>query len=137
MSSIVHHVGLVVHTGTAYKVNEVLEEVLGKELGWKQKDIPEFGCTCTMRDGVEYVVPYEGPLLEWLDNVGDGSPIHHFAIEVDDIEETCERLRENGLKLVCDEPVEGVGGMLVNFIHPAQLGVMIEIVQEAHLDNQR
>jgi methylmalonyl-CoA/ethylmalonyl-CoA epimerase len=59
-----------------------------------------------------------------------GPGIHHFAIEVDDIEQALQTAEDNGLELIDREPDRGAGGMKVAFIHPRSIGgVLIELCE--------
>jgi methylmalonyl-CoA/ethylmalonyl-CoA epimerase len=81
--------------------------------------------------------------VELLEPMGDDSPvgrflaskgpgIHHICFEVDDIEAECARLREQGLRLLFDEPQVGAHGARVMFLHPKDTGgVLIEFNQFA------
>lgn len=59
-----------------------------------------------------------------------GSGLHHICFEVDDIVATLAELKENGIRLINEEPVIGAGGKQVAFVHPKSAsGVLIELVQ--------
>jgi methylmalonyl-CoA/ethylmalonyl-CoA epimerase len=61
-----------------------------------------------------------------------GPGLHHVAYQVQDIEAALDRLREQGLRLIDEQPRVGIRGSLVAFVHPkASNGVLIEIVQPA------
>jgi methylmalonyl-CoA epimerase len=71
----------------------------------------------------------ESPVAKFLASQGEG--IHHLCIQVEDIGAAMERLREQGLRLLSDEPVRGAGGRLVAFVHPRSAnGVLLELSQE-------
>jgi hypothetical protein len=56
--------------------------------------------------------------------------MHHICFEVDDILTYIGRLRENGIKLINEEPVIGTGGKLIAFIHPESThGVLVELYE--------
>ena len=77
---------------------------------------------------IELVTPCgeESPLEKFLKDKGEG--IHHFCIEVEDIEAAVGRLQERGIQFVHDEPQKGAEGSLIAFIHPRNFnGVMIEL----------
>jgi methylmalonyl-CoA/ethylmalonyl-CoA epimerase len=77
---------------------------------------------------VELVTPCgeDSPLEKFLKDKGEG--IHHFCIEVGDIEAAIGKLKEKGIQLVHDEPQKGAEGSLIAFIHPRNFnGVMIEL----------
>lgn len=66
----------------------------------------------------------------FLDRSGPG--IQQMAYGVDDLEATSAQLREQGVRLLYDEPRRGTAGSLVNFIHPKSAGgVLVELVQAA------
>ena len=59
-----------------------------------------------------------------------GEGMHHVAFEVDDIHAEMERLRNEGFKVLSDEPSRGADNKLVAFVHPKDTkGVLIEICQ--------
>ena len=70
----------------------------------------------------------DSPVGRFLASRGPG--IHHICFEVDDIDAECARLREQGLRLLFDEPQEGAHGARVMFLHPKDTGgVLIEFNQ--------
>jgi methylmalonyl-CoA epimerase len=70
------------------------------------------------------------PVGEFLAARGPG--LHHVAYQVQDIEAALDRLREQGLRLIDEQPRVGIRGSLVAFVHPkASNGVLTEIVQPA------
>jgi methylmalonyl-CoA epimerase len=63
---------------------------------------------------------------------GRGPGLHHVAYQVQDIEAALDRLREQGVRLIDEQPRVGIRGSLVAFVHPkASNGVLTEIVQPA------
>lgn len=59
-----------------------------------------------------------------------GPGLHHVCFEVDDIEEVLTRLKAKGIRLINEEPMVGVGGSRVAFVHPKSAsGVLVELVQ--------
>ena len=59
-----------------------------------------------------------------------GPGIQQMAYRVDDIDEACEHLRGQGMRLLYDEPKKGTAGSRVNFVHPKSSGgVLIELVE--------
>jgi methylmalonyl-CoA/ethylmalonyl-CoA epimerase len=70
----------------------------------------------------------DSPISKFLERRGGG--IHHIALEVEDIEASLEKLRENGIRLIDEKARTGAGGCLVAFVHPSSTGgVLIELVQ--------
>ena len=58
-----------------------------------------------------------------------GPGLHHVAVKVDDLEQTADRLRENGARLL-NEPRAGAGGHTYVFVHPESTGgVLLELIQ--------
>lgn len=59
-----------------------------------------------------------------------GPGIQQMAYRVDDIDTTSVHLREQGLRLLYDEPKKGTAGSRVNFIHPKSSGgILVELVE--------
>lgn len=67
------------------------------------------------------------PVGRFLERRGSG--LHHLAFRTTDIRGQLERLREEGLELVDEEPRPGARGHLVAFLHPrSTAGVLLELV---------
>ena len=122
-----HHVGIVCNNAE-YLQQKALLEVISPSKALLSQIVPEFECECHLLDNIEWVVPYGGSLLRWYGQQGKAS-IHHIAIEVQDIHDSCNKLTSMGIRLVTKTPTVGVGNILVNFIHPTVLGIMLELVQ--------
>jgi len=70
----------------------------------------------------------QSPIAKFIEKRGEG--IHHVAFGTDDINESLENLKENKIKLVNNEPVEGAHNMLIAFLHPKSTGgVLMELCQ--------
>ena len=70
----------------------------------------------------------DSPISKFLAKRGPG--IHHIAVRVEDIRASLADLKQNGARLIDEEPRAGAGGCLVAFIHPSSTGgVLIELVQ--------
>lgn len=70
----------------------------------------------------------ESAVGRFLEKRGEG--IHHLCIEVEDLEATLARLREQGTQLLNEQPVLGAEGKLVAFVHPRSAhGVLLELSQ--------
>ncbi|WP_232664210.1 methylmalonyl-CoA epimerase [Pseudonocardia sp. TRM90224] len=62
----------------------------------------------------------------------NGPGIQQLAYRVADIEASCAALREQGLRLLYDEPRKGTAGSRINFVHPKDAGgVLVELVEPA------
>jgi methylmalonyl-CoA epimerase len=71
----------------------------------------------------------DSPVAKFLESRGEG--IHHFAVEVDDIEAVLAELKRKGVVLVDDKPREGAEGKKIAFVHPKSThGVLLELVEK-------
>ncbi len=80
--------------------------------------------------------------LEFLEGTDPGSPIskhiekrgegiQHCSFEVEDIVTSLKELKQNGVKLINEEPVTGADNMLIAFLHPkSTAGILIELAQK-------
>ncbi|MGM9967325.1 methylmalonyl-CoA epimerase [Rummeliibacillus sp. TYF005] len=72
----------------------------------------------------------ESAIYKYLEKRGEG--IHHIALAVTDIEQEMARMREEGARLLSEEPKIGAGGAKVVFIHPkSSYGVLYELVDRS------
>jgi LAO/AO transport system kinase len=72
----------------------------------------------------------ETPVGKFLAKRGPG--IHHVCVEVADIAAKLAQLKQQGIRLIDEQPRRGAGGMLVAFIHPASTGgVLVELVESS------
>ena len=70
----------------------------------------------------------DSPISKFLARRGPG--IHHVAIQVEDIRESLRKMKEQGARLIDEEPRKGAGGCLVAFVHPSSTGgVLVELVE--------
>ncbi len=79
---------------------------------------------------IELVEPVESdsPISRFLEKRGEG--LHHISLEVDNLEERLQHLKENNIKLIDEKPREGGQGRLIAFIHPDSTGgVLVELSQ--------
>ncbi len=71
----------------------------------------------------------DSPIQKFLEKRGGG--IHHIAVEVNNIEESLEKLKAEGAKLIDEKPKTGADGCLIAFVHPKSSGgVLLELVQK-------
>ena len=123
-----HHVGLVMSDD---KMEDIIDKFwkCGIDLGDPEcKRIDKFQCDCILFNQIEMVIPDEGSKLHsWLSE--SITPIHHIAMQVDDIYQKMEEMKEMGVPVLYDKPVDGVSSTLVNFVHPMYMGFLLEIVQ--------
>jgi len=70
----------------------------------------------------------DGAVAKFIEKNGEG--IQHIAIQVDDIDQALEELREKGVRLIDEQPRPGAGGARIAFIHPkATGGVLLELCE--------
>jgi methylmalonyl-CoA epimerase len=68
------------------------------------------------------------PIAKFLESKGEG--VHHIAFESDNIELDLEELKQQGIRLINEEPLLGAHNMLISFLHPKTTnGVLIELCQ--------
>jgi len=80
---------------------------------------------------IELLEPIDenSPVFKFLEKRGEG--IHHIALSVENIGEKLEELKNNGVKLINNEPVKGAHGKLVAFVHPKSAGgVLLELCEK-------
>ncbi|MCX6639108.1 MAG: methylmalonyl-CoA epimerase [bacterium] len=71
----------------------------------------------------------DSPISAFLEKKGPG--LHHIALEVDDVEAKMARLKAQGIRLLNDQPADGVGGSKIVFLHPKDTGgVLVELVEK-------
>src|SRR5881227_2324913 len=59
-------------------------------------------------------------IAKFISKRGEG--LHHVAVHVNDISDTFEELKRNGVRLISDEIKVGAGGHLYIFVHPSATG---------------
>jgi methylmalonyl-CoA epimerase len=60
-----------------------------------------------------------------------GPGLHHLAFLVDDVAAALEHLKEQGVRLVDEQPKRGGRGNRIAFLHPRALGgVLVELCEE-------
>lgn len=65
---------------------------------------------------------------KFLERRGEG--LHHIAFQVEDLEGTLTRLKEQGVALIDERPRVGGRGHMVAFVHPkGNHGVLVELIQ--------
>jgi len=75
---------------------------------------------------IESTAP-EGAIAKYIEKRGEG--LHHLALEVSDIQEALNTLREKGIRLIDERPRIGVEGTKIAFLHPKETKVLIELVE--------
>ena len=131
----IDHVGIAVpdldaaieHYTTAYGMTCVHQEV-NEEQGVRE-------AMMTVGDSGSYLqllapLTPDSTIGRFLDKSGPG--IQQMAYRVDSIDEVSAHLREQGMRLLYDEPKKGTAGSRVNFVHPKSAGgVLVELVEPA------
>lgn len=70
----------------------------------------------------------ESAIGKFIEKRGEG--LHHLAFEVDDILAEMERLRNQGFRVLNEQPKRGADNKLVCFLHPKSAnGVLVELCQ--------
>jgi methylmalonyl-CoA epimerase len=80
---------------------------------------------------IELVEPLdcESTIAKFLETRGEG--IHHFAVEVKDIEATLAGLKQKNVTFIDEAPKAGAEGKRIAFIHPKSTkGVLMELVEK-------
>ncbi|HIA04551.1 MAG TPA: methylmalonyl-CoA epimerase, partial [Myxococcales bacterium] len=100
------------------------------------KEMPERGLRIAFLKVGEVLLELLQPLHEnseisrFLEKRGEG--IHHLCFQVDDIAESLSTLKEDGVRLINEEPVIGAEGCPVAFLHPKSChGVLLELLEES------
>jgi methylmalonyl-CoA epimerase len=71
----------------------------------------------------------ESTIAKFLETRGEG--IHHFAVEVNDIEAVLAKLKQKNVTLIDETPKAGAEGKRIAFVHPKSTkGVLIELVEK-------
>src|SRR5258705_13662201 len=72
----------------------------------------------------------DSPIAKFLERNPKGG-IHHFSLNVDDMEQTAHALGASGVRVLGDgKPQYNVAGERIAFIHPADfLGALVELEQ--------
>ncbi|OEH94524.1 methylmalonyl-CoA epimerase [Bacillus solimangrovi] len=71
----------------------------------------------------------ESAIAKFLDKKGEG--IHHIALGVDSIEERIADMKQNGIRMIHEQPKKGAGGAKIAFMHPKSTGsVLYELCEK-------
>ena len=128
----IEHIGIAV--SDIDQANELYNKLLGTP-PYKSEEVRSQGViTSFFRTGpnkIELVAPTspDSPIAKYLDKKGEG--LHHIAFDVADIRQEMQRLKEEGFRLLSEEPQQGADNKLICFVHPKSAnGVLIELCQE-------
>lgn len=127
----INHIGIAVKDldGTAKFYKEILDlEMEGIEEVIDQKVKVGFIPVGESRIELIQSTDPEGPIATFIAKRGEG--IHHIALEVDRIEETLQKLKEEGIQLIDEKPRMGAHRLKIAFIHPRSTrGVLLELCE--------
>ncbi|ARK29424.1 methylmalonyl-CoA epimerase [Halalkalibacter krulwichiae] len=71
----------------------------------------------------------DSPVAQFIKKRGEG--IHHVALGVENIEQRIKDIKEKGIKMIHDQPVDGAAGAKVAFLHPRSAkGVLYELCEK-------
>lgn len=72
----------------------------------------------------------DSPIQKFLSKNDNKPKFHHIAIEVENLESSLEKAKNDGLRLIDETPREGAGGAKIAFLHPkSTAGVLTELCQ--------
>ncbi len=127
----IDHIGIAVHSiaeaGKFYEaglglVCERIEEVKSQKVRTAFFSLGE-----THIELLEPTSP-DSPIARFLEKRGEG--IHHIAYRSDNVKDQLHRLKEQGCRLINEQPVPGAGGKQVAFLHPKSTGgVLTELCE--------
>ena len=69
----------------------------------------------------------EGAIAKFIEKKGEG--LHHLALEVSDVREAIEELRNKGVILIDNTPRPGADNTSIAFVHPKESRVLLELVE--------
>ncbi|MBM7705679.1 methylmalonyl-CoA epimerase [Chryseomicrobium aureum] len=128
----VDHIGIAVHS-----IDEALPyyiETLGLPL-LKVEEVQSEQVKVAFLDAGNLKLELLEPLSEssaihgFLEKKGPG--MHHIAFGVESIQARLNDLKDNGVRLIQEQPKVGAGGALVAFIHPkSSHGVLYELCEK-------
>ncbi|MDX1387320.1 MAG: methylmalonyl-CoA epimerase [bacterium] len=75
----------------------------------------------------------DSPITKFLEQKQGRGGLHHICLEVSDLENHLKELKEQGVRLIDEEPKIGAHGKKIAFVHPkATNGVLIELSEPTH-----
>lgn len=108
-----------------YRVEPLYREVVEQQ-GVEEAMIPVGGSFVQL---LQPLSP-DTPVGKFLEKNGEG--LHHVAFAVPDIDAALRHLRDEGARLIDEEPRIGGRGARIAFVHPKDLtGTLIELVELA------
>lgn len=126
----IDHIGIAVEN--LNEVKEFVEKVFGKTFDEMEEVVSQkvrVGFLELSNGRIEFIEPLspDSPVKKFLEKKGEG--IHHICLEVENIKEALERLKEKGVRLVDEVPRRGSGGSSVAFLYPSH-GILLELKEK-------
>jgi methylmalonyl-CoA epimerase len=128
----IDHVAIAVNdleAGIAYYRDTYGAEVEHREV--VERDGVEEALIKVAESYVQLLTPIrdDSTVAKFLATKGEG--IHHIGYRTDDVAAVLERVKEQGYRVIDEQPRPGSRGTTVAFIHPkTAFGTLIELVQE-------
>lgn len=129
----VEHIGIAVKN--LENANQLFSILLNRK-PYKQEEVEREGVSTSFFDMGETKIELleatraDSPISKFIEKRGEG--IHHIAFEVENIVAEMERLKNEGIELLSDEPKKGADNKLICFLHPKFTnGVLVELCQDA------
>ena len=128
----IEHIGIAVKDLQA--ANEVYSRLLGKTPYKEEIVESEYVTTSFFQTGESKIELLQASdpssaIAKFIEKRGEG--IHHIAFRVDDIYAEMKRLKDEGFRLLNEQPKKGADNMLVCFVHPKSAnGVLVELCQQ-------
>lgn len=72
----------------------------------------------------------ESPVAKQMESRGGRGGLAHLAFRVADIQSAFDYMKQSGFEIVDAAPRKGSRGTQVFFVHPKELGYLLEVVQE-------
>ena len=128
----IDHVAIAVNdleAGIAYYRDTYGAEVEHREV--VERDGVEEALIKVAESYVQLLTPIrdDSTVAKFLATKGEG--IHHIGYRTDDVAAVLQRVKDQGYRVIDDEPRPGSRGTTVAFIHPkTSFGTLIELVQD-------
>jgi methylmalonyl-CoA/ethylmalonyl-CoA epimerase len=129
MKTSIRHIAIVVRD--IEQAKQLYAGVLGTSVS-ETTDVPDQKvriCFIELSNArIELISPMTGnlPLTRFLDKQGEG--LHHICLGVGDLAAELARLKQQGARLIDEQPRVGATGHKIAFVHPDSTGgVLIEL----------
>ncbi|HBM86209.1 MAG TPA: methylmalonyl-CoA epimerase [Opitutae bacterium] len=127
----IDHLGIAVHRlddAVEYYEKALGLHCLGREEVVSQKVNTAFFAVGEVHLELLEPTSEDSPIAKFLKKHGPG--IHHIAFRVDDIDGQLNTVKQAGVRLIHEVPIEGAGAKLVAFLDPKTTqGVLTELCQ--------